>query len=126
MVTRREILATINTTTRGTGYERILADDFLYALRSDNIDALDAALLDLAGVALTPWAFATAVHAICGPMLKRHTVGSRAAWSRIPGWAHRHKSHPLAALARVCYLVRQGRFDRERVEDLLVGAGWWY
>lgn len=54
MVTRREILATINATTRETGYERILADDFLYALRSDNIDALDAALLDLACVALTP------------------------------------------------------------------------
>ena len=53
MITRREILATINVTTRETGYERVLAGDLLSATQTDNIDAPDAALLDLAGVALT-------------------------------------------------------------------------
>ena len=125
MITRREILATINATTRETGYERVLAGDFLAAIQTDNIDALDAALLDLAGVALTSWTFTLAVHAICGTMIKRHTVGTKAAWSRVPRWAHSHKSHPLAALALACYLVREGRFDREGVEDLLVRSGWW-
>lgn len=125
MITRREILATINATTRETGYERVLAGDLLDALESDDIAALDAALLDLAGVALTSWTFTLAVHAICGTMIKRHTVGAKAAWSRVPGWARRHKAHPLAALALACYLVREGRFDRERVEDILVRSGWW-
>ena len=124
MITRREILATIHATTRETGYSRVLAGDFLYALRSDNTDALDTALLDLAGAALTPWAFALATHDICGPMLKRHTVGSRAAWSRIPGWVRLHRDHPLATLALVCYLVREGKADREEVEGLLVRSGW--
>lgn len=125
MITRREILATINATTRETGYERVLAGDLLSAIRTDNTDALNAALLDLAGVALTSWTFTLAVHAICGTMIKRHTVGAKAAWSRVPRWAHSHKSHPLAALALACYLVREGRFDREVVEDLLVRSGWW-
>lgn len=125
MITRREILATINATTRETGYERVLAVDLLAAIQTDDVAALDAALLDLAGVALTPWSFALAVHAICGTMIKRHTVGTKAAWSRVPRWAHSHESNPLAALARVCYLVREGRFDREGVEDLLVRSGWW-
>lgn len=125
MITRREILATINVTTRETGYERVLAGDFLDALRSDNIAALEDALHALARVALTPWAFALAVHDICGPMLKRHTVGAQASWSRIPGWARSHRAHPLATLALVCYLVREGRFDREGVEGLLVRSGWW-
>ena len=124
MITRREILATINATTRETGYERVLAGDFLDALRSDNIDALDAALHDLAGVALTPWAFALAAHDICGPMLKRHTVGAQASWSRIPGWARHHRAHPLATLALVCYLVREGKSDREGVVGLLARSGW--
>lgn len=125
MITRREILATINATTRETGYERILAGDFLAAIQTDNIAALDAALLDLAGVALTSWTFTLAVHAICGTMIKRHTVGSRSSWSRVPGWVRRHSETPLAALALACYLVREGRFDREGVEDLLVRSGWW-
>lgn len=125
MITRREILATINATTRETGYERVLAGDFLAAIQTDNIDALDAALLDLAGVALTSWTFTLAVHAICGTMIKRHTVGSRSSWSRVPGWVSRHSETPLAALALACYLVREGRFDREGVEDLLVRSGWW-
>jgi hypothetical protein len=125
MITRREILATINATTRETGYERVLAGDFLSAIQTDNIDALDAALLDLAGVALTSWTFTLAVHAICGTMIKRHTVGSRSSWSRVPGWVRRHSETPLAALALACYLVREGRFDREGVEDLLVRSGWW-
>ena len=125
MITRREILATINATTRATGYERILAGDFLSAIQTDNTDALDAALLDLAGVALTPWSFVLAVHAICGTMIKRHTVGAKAAWSRVPRWALSHKTHPLAPLALACYLVREGRFDREVVEDLLTYSGWW-
>lgn len=73
MITRREILATINTTTRETGYERVLAGDFMGAIQADDIEALDAALRDLACVALTSWAFALATHDICGPMLKRHT-----------------------------------------------------
>jgi len=125
MITRREILATINATTRETGYERVLAGDLLSAIQTDNIDALDAALLDLAGVALTSWTFTLAVHAICGTMIKRHTVGSRSSWSRVPGWVRRHSETPLAALALACYLVREGRFDREVVEDLLVRSGWW-
>ena len=125
MITRREILATINATTRETGYERVLAGDLLSAIQTDNIDALDAALLDLAGVALTSWTFTLAVHAICGTMVKRHTVGSRSSWSRVPGWVRRHSETPLAALALACYLVREGRFDREVVEDLLVRSGWW-
>lgn len=125
MITRREILATVNATTRETGYERVLAGDFLDALRSDNIDALEDALRALARVALTPWAFALAVHDICGLMIKRHTVGSRAAWSRVPGWARHHRAHPLATLALVCYLVRECKSDREGVEGLLVRSGWW-
>lgn len=125
MITRREILATINATTRETGHERVLAGDFLNALRSDDIELLDAALLDLAGVALTSWTFTLAVHAICGTMIKRHTVGSRSSWSRVPGWVRRHSETPLAALALACYLVREGRFDRDVVEDLLVRSGWW-
>lgn len=125
MITRREILATINATTRETGYERVLAGDLLSAIQTDDIDALDAALLDLAGVALTSWTFTLAVHAICGTMIKRHTVGSRSSWSRVPGWVRRHSETPLAALALACYLVREGRFDREGVEDLLVRSGWW-
>lgn len=124
MITRREILATINATTRETGYERVLSGDFLAAIQTDNIDALDAALRDLAGVALTSWTFTLAVHAICGTMIKRHTVGSRSSWSRVPGWVRRHSETPLAALALACYLVREGRFDREGVEDLLVRSGW--
>lgn len=124
MLNRREILATINATTRETGHERVLAGDFLDALRSNSIDALDAALRDLAGVALTPWAFALAVHDICGPMLKRHTVGSRASWSRIPGWVRLHRAHPQATLALTCYLVREGKADREGVEGLLARSGW--
>lgn len=125
MTTRREILATINATTRETCYERVLAGDFLAAIQADNIAALEKALRSLARVALTPWAFALAVHAICGTTVKRHTVGSRAAWSRIPGWALRHREHPLSALAIVCYLVREGRSDRDVVEALLVLSGWW-
>lgn len=125
MITRREILATINATTRETGYERVLAGDLLAAIQTDNIDALDAALLDLAGVALTSWTFTLAVHDICGTMIKRHTVGSRSSWSRVPGWVRRHSETPLAALALACYLVREGRFDRDGVEDLLVCSGWW-
>ena len=125
MITRREILATINATTRETGYERVLAGDFLAAIQADNIAALEDALRALARVALTPWTFTLAVHAICGTMIKRHTVGAKAAWSRVPGWELRHKSHPLAPLAVACYLVREGRFDRERVEALMVLSGWW-
>lgn len=125
MITRREILATINATTRETGYERVLAGDFLAAIQTDDVERLDAALLDLAGVALTSWTFTLAVHAICGTMIKRHTVGSRSSWSRVPGWVRRHSETPLAALALACYLVREGRFDREGVEDLLVRSGWW-
>lgn len=125
MITRREILATINATTRETGYERVLAGDFLEAIRADNIDALEETLRSLARVALTPWSFALAVHAICSTMIKSHTVGAKAAWSRIPGWALRHKTHPLAPLALACYLVREARFDREVVEALMVLSGWW-
>ena len=125
MITRREILATINATTRETGYERVLAGDLLSAIQTDDIEALEDALRDLARVARTSWAFTLAVHDICGPMLKRHTVGAQASWSRIPGWARRHRAHPLATLALVCYLVREGRFDREGVEGLLVRSGWW-
>lgn len=125
MITRREILATINATTRETGFERVLAGNFLAAIQTDNVERLDEALHALAHVALTSWAFTLAVHAICGTMIKRHTVGSKAAWSRVPRWAHSHESHPLSALALVCYLVREGRFDREWVEDLLVRSGWW-
>ena len=125
MTTRREILATINATTRETGYERVLAGDFMAAIQADNIAALEKVLRSLARVALTPWAFALAVHAICGTTIKRHTVGARATWSRVPRWALRHKSQPLAPLALACYLVREGRSDREGVEDLLVHSGWW-
>ena len=125
MITRREILATINATTRETGYERVLAGDLLEAIRADNTTALKAALKSLSDVALSPWAFARAVHAICGTMIKRHTVGAKAAWSRIPRWALRHKSHPLSPLALACYLVREVKFDRERVEALMVLSGWW-
>lgn len=125
MITRREILATINATTRETGYERVLAGDFMEAIQADDVAALEDALRALARVALTSWTFTLAVHAICGTTIKRHTVGAKAAWSRVPRWAHSHKSHPLAALARVCYGVREGRFDREWTEDLLVHSGWW-
>lgn len=125
MITRREILATINATTRETGYERVLAGDLLSAIQTDNVERLDEALRALAHVALTPWTFALATHAICGTMVKRHTVGSRSSWSRVPGWVRRHSETPLAALALTCYLVREGRFDREGVEDLLVRYGWW-
>lgn len=125
MITRREILATINTTTRETGYERVLAGDFMEAIQADDVAALEDALHALARVALTPWAFALATHDICGPMLKRHTVGAQASWSRIPGWARHHRARPLATLALVCYLVREGKSDREGVEGLLVRSGWW-
>lgn len=125
MITRREILATINATTRETGYERVLAGNFLAAIQTDNVERLDEALRALAHVALTPWAFTLAVHAICGTMIKRHTVGSRSSWSRVPGWVRRHSGTPLAALVFACYMVREGRFDREGVEDLLVRSGWW-
>lgn len=125
MITRREILATINATTRETGYERVLAGDILEAIRADDVAALEDALHALARVALTSWAFTLAVHAICGPTIKRHTVGTRAAWSRVPGWARSHRAHPLAALALVCYLVREGTPDREGVVDLLRSSGWW-
>lgn len=124
MLKRREILATINATTRETGYERVLAGDLLAATQTDDIAALEDALHDMARVALTPWAFALAAHDICGPTLKRHTVGSRAAWSRIPGWVRHHRAHPLATLALVCYLVREGKSDREGVEGLLARSGW--
>ena len=125
MITRREILATINATTRETGYERVLAGDLLAAIQTDNVAALEEALRSLARVALTPWTFTLAVHAICGTMIKRHTVGAKAAWSRVPGWVLRHKSQPLAPLALACYLVREGKFDRELVEALMVYSGWW-
>lgn len=125
MITRREILATINATTRETGYERVLAGDLLAAIQTDDVAALGAALRDLARVALTSWSFTLAVHDICGLTIKRHTVGARAAWSRVPGWARRHRAHPLATLAVVCYLVREGRCDHEGVEGLLVRSGWW-
>lgn len=125
MITRREILATINATTRETGYERVLAGDLLAAIQTDDVAALGDALRDLARVALTSWTFTLAVHDICGLMIKRHTVGAKAAWSRVPGWARHHRAHPLATLALVCYLVREGRFDREVVEGLLVRSGWW-
>ena len=125
MITRREILATINATTRETGYERVLAGDLLAAIQTDDVAALEDALRDLARVALTSWTFTLAVHAICGTMVKRHTVGTKAAWSRVPRWAHSHRAHPLATLALVCYLVREGKSDREGVEGLLVRSGWW-
>ena len=125
MITRREILATINATTRETGYERVLAGDLLGAIRADDITALKAALKSLSDVALSPWAFALAVHDTCGPTIKRHTVGTRAAWYRVPGWAARHEGEALATLALMCYQVHEGRFDREGVEDLLVRSGWW-
>lgn len=124
MITRRETLATINATTRETGYERVLAGDLLGAIQADDIAALEEALRSLARVALTPWAFALAVHDTCGPTIKHHTVGTRAAWSRIPGWARHHRAHPLATLALVCYLVREGASDREGVEGLLARSGW--
>lgn len=125
MITRREILETINATTRETGYERVLAGNFLVAIQKDDVGRLDEALHALAYVALTSWTFTLAVHAICGTMVKRHTVGAKAAWSRVPGWVRRHSETPLAALALACYLVREGRFDHEGVEDLLVRSGWW-
>lgn len=92
MITRREILAIINATTMETGYERVLAGDLLAAIQTDNAAALEEALRSLARVALTPRAFVLAVRAICGTMIKRHTVGAKAAWSRVPRWALRHKS----------------------------------
>ena len=125
MITRREILATINATTRETGYERVLAGDLLEAIRADDITALEKALRSLSDVALSPWAFVLAAHAICVTMIKRHTVGAKAAWSRVPRWALRHKSQPLAPLAVACYMVREGRFDREQVKALMVYSGWW-
>lgn len=124
MITRREILETINATTRETGYERVLAGDLLAAIQTDNITALEDALHALARVALTSWTFTLAVHAICGTTIKRHTIGAKAAWSRVPGWARRHRAHPLATLALVCYLVREGKSDREGVEGLLARSGW--
>lgn len=124
MITRREILSTINVTTRETGYERVLAGDFLAALRSDDIQLLEGSLRELADVALSPWAFALAAHDICGVMIKRHTVGTRSAWSRIPGWARQRRAQPLATLALVVYLVREGRYDRCDIEVLLVRSGW--
>lgn len=124
MITRREILATINATTRETGYERVLAGNFLVAIQKDDVERLDEALRALAHVALTSWAFALAANGICGTMIKRHTVGAQASWSRIPGWARRHRAHPLATLALVCYLVREGGSDREGVEGLLARSGW--
>lgn len=124
MITRREILATINATTRDTGYERVLAGDFLSAIQTDDVDRLEEALRSLARVALTPWAFALAVHAICGTMVKRHTVGVLAAWYRIPGWARTHRSHPLAPIARVCYLVHMDGNYREESGRILVSSGW--
>lgn len=107
-----------------TGHERVLAGDLLAAIQTDDVDRLEEALRSLARVALTPWAFALAAHDICGPMLKRHTVGAQASWSRIPGWARHHRAHPLATLALVCYLVREGKADREGVEGLLARSGW--
>lgn len=124
MITRREILATIHATTRETGYERVLAGDLLEAIRADDITALKTTLKSLSDVALSPWAFALAVHDTCGPTIKRHTVGTRAAWSRVPGWAARHEGEALATLALMCYLVREGKSDREGVEGLLARSGW--
>ena len=53
MLKRREILATINATTMGTGYERVLAGDLLAAIQTDDASALENALRTLARVALT-------------------------------------------------------------------------
>lgn len=53
MLKRREILATINATTMETGYERVLAGDFLAAIQTDNATALEEALRSLARVVLT-------------------------------------------------------------------------
>lgn len=125
MITRREILETINATTRETGYERVLAGDLLAAIQTDDVERLIESLRALARVALTPWSLALATHTICGTTIKRHTVGAKAAWSRVPRWAYSHKSHPLAPLAVACYLVREGRFDREVVEALMRLSGWW-
>lgn len=124
MITRREILATINATTRETGYERVLAGDLLEAIRADDITALKAALKSLSDVALSPWAFALAVHAICGPTIKRHTVGTRAAWSRVPGWAARHEGEALATLALMCYLVHESAQHPDAVNALPVAVCW--
>ena len=52
MITRREILATVNATTRETGYERVLAGDLLAAIQTDNTAALEKALRSLARVPL--------------------------------------------------------------------------
>ena len=124
MITRREILATINATTRETGYERVLAGDLLEAIRADDITALKASLKSLSDVALSPWAFARAVHAICGPMIKRHTAGTRAAWSRVPGWAARHEGEALATLALMCCLVHESAQHPDAVNDLPVAVCW--
>lgn len=125
MITRREILAIVNATTRETGYERVLAGDLLSAIQTDNIDALKAALKPLSDVALSPWAFARAVNAICGTMIKRHTVGARAAWSRVPGWAARHEGEALATLALTCYLVHESGSHPDAVDALPVAiCGW--
>ena len=125
MITRREILATVNATTRETGYERVLAGDLLAAIQTDDITALKAALKSLSDVALSPWAFALAIHAICGPTIKRHTVGTRAAWSRVPGWAARHEGEALAALALMCYLVHESGQHPDAVDNLPVAICWW-
>lgn len=124
MITRREILATINAATRETGYERVLAGDLLAAIQADDVDRLEEALKALSDVALSPWAFAMAVHAICGTMIKRHTVGTRAAWSRVPGWAARHDGEALATLALMCCLVHKSAQHPDAVNDMPVAICW--
>nr|DAP22269.1 MAG TPA: hypothetical protein [Caudoviricetes sp.] len=124
MITRREILATINATTRETGYERVLAGDLLEAIQTDNIAALKEALKSLSDVAMSPWAFALAVHDTCGTMIKRHTVGAKAAWSRVPGWAARHEGEALATLALMCYLVHESGQHPDAVDALPVAICW--
>jgi hypothetical protein len=125
MITRRDILEAINATTRETGYERVLAGDLLEAIRADDTTALKVALKSLSDVALSPWAFALAVHDICGTMIKRHTVGAKAAWSRVPGWAARHEGEALATLALMCYLVHESGQHPGAVNDLPVAICWW-
>lgn len=51
MITRREILATINATTRDTCQDASIAGDFLEAIQADDIAALEDALHALARVA---------------------------------------------------------------------------